>query len=592
MTDQTTPTPAPDELEDQIADEAFDQANTPAKEDPDEDFGALLEEYLPDEKPKGTGELIDCTVVGIVDDVVLVGYGSKEEVGIPLHEFLDAKGQPTVKAGDGVRCVITGYRGGSARLSYREAREASARKMLEETAGKRVPVRGSIKRSVKGGLVVDVGMDAFMPASQADVYRVGDLESLVGMEIEAFVIEFDPRRGRAVLSRRQLLEDRRNRSRTEFMDRVKAGEEIEGTVKDVLDFGVFIQFGDVEGLIPRSELSWDRAINPAEVAKVGETLRVKVLEVDPGTGKITLSRKRLDSDPWEHINDVFPIGSVVNGTVSGVQSFGAFVTLQEGVTGLLHASDVSWEAEGTNAEEKFKVGDSVSCQVTEIDSERKRLSLSLKHLTRDPWSDVQDRFPEGSKQKGTVTGLRPFGAFVRLDEYTEGLVHISDFAWKKRYNHANEMLKEGEQVEVIVLSIDKDRRRIGLGIKQLERSPMDAFIAEHPVNSLVTGTVTKFTEFGAFVEVAPGLEGLLHVSEIDEGRVESPQRVLKQGEEVTVMVIQIDAKRERISLSRRKALRKVERENIERYMKKDENVANVGGGIFGAALQNALKKKD
>lgn len=556
----------------------------------EEEFASLLGDYLPEATPKQEGELVDATVVAVLDDAVLVSYGSKEETPIALTEFLDPQGQPTVKPGDSVRVLLTGWSGqGVPELSYAKARAAAAAKMLEEALEAKVPVRGTISRVIKGGVLVDVGMPAFMPASHVDLFRINDLDSMIGREIEAYVIEFNEKRGRAVLSRRQLLQERRDKGRVEFLENVKAGDTLKGTVRDVLDFGAFVSFGDAEGLIPRSELSYERGTHPSEIVKEGEEIEVKVLDVSAESGKITLSRKRVNVDPWENITANYSVGSTVNGRIVKVEKFGAFVNLQEGLTGMIHANDISWESEQKSPQEHFREGDHVTCQIVEIDTDRRRLGLSLKHLARDPWTDIEEKFPVGSRHKGKVTGLRNFGAFVKLDDYAEGLVHISDMSWTRRLNHPSEMLEEDQEVEVAVLKLDRAQRQIGLGIKQVEGSPLDNFIADHPKGSIVTGKVTRFAPFGAFVELTEGLDGLVHISEIAQERVESPEKALKIGEEIQVKILEIDGKRNRVSLSRRKAIEQAERENIRQYTEKSNTP--VGGGLFADALQAASKKQ-
>ena len=555
----------------------------------EKEFSALLEDHLPSKAKRRRGELVACTVAAIMDDTVLVNYGAKEEAPIALSEFLTARGEITVKVGDTIRAVLQGWDGdGIAELSFRQARAAEAGKMLGEAFERGVPVRGTIAKVVKGGVVVDVGTEAFMPGSQVDLHPVADLQALVGQQIEAYVIEYDAAKARGVLSRRKLLTERRDKGRNAALESLVPGAVVKGKVRDVLDFGVFVQLGEVEGLIPRSELSYDRGVVPSEACTVGQEIEVKVLEVSADSGRVTLSRKRLGEDPWATIRATYPVGTTVSGKVVAVQSFGAFVQLQEGITGLIHSKDISWKSGAKTAEEHFKAGDSVTCQVTEIDEAKKRLALSLKHLARDPWMDVADRYPVGSRHKVTVGSLRPFGAFVRLDEYTEALLHIGDLTWKKRVAHPSEVVKEGQEIEVVVLKLDAESRRLSVGLKQTAKSPFADFAANHPVGSLVTGKVTRFAPFGAFVEVAPDVEALIHVSEIAEVRVEAAERALRMGEEIQAKIISVDADKQKIALSRKAAILDQERDNIRQYTQ-SEKKKETGGG-FGGALFDALNK--
>ncbi|MBX3730036.1 MAG: S1 RNA-binding domain-containing protein [Candidatus Sumerlaeia bacterium] len=579
--------PTPREYDDEILDDA---PKSTAKEPAEDDFAALLEQHLPGGEPRQAGELVDATVVRILDDVVLVDYGFKAECAVPLREFQDGRGEVLVRPGESVRLVLLGTNSdGTVDLSFAKARAAEAARMLREAAAAGVPVRGIVARAVKGGLLVDVGMPAFMPASQADTLRITDFDALVGQEIEALVLEYDEERQRAVLSRRKLLEQRRDRRRDEFLRTVEPGATLRGVVRDVLDFGVFVALDGAEGLIPRSELSYERGVTPADLFTPGDEIDVKVLDVSAENGRLTLSRKRLDRDPWETIDETFPVGSIVKGKVVETKDFGAFVQLQEGLTGLLHAGDIAWDTTRRAAGDHFRPGDEVTCQVTAIDRDRKRLSLSLKHLSRDPWLDIEARFPIGSRHRGVVASVRDFGAFIRLEDGTEGLLHIGDLSWTERVKHPSDVLAEGQELEVAVVKLDIEKRRIGLGLKQLEASPLERFRREHKVGSLVTGKVTRLVPFGAFVELAPGIEGMMHISEIDEVRVEAIDKALRVGQEVTVKVLKIEADRGRIALSRRQALREAEREAVDQY--RNTSKQSLGGSLFGDALRSALEKK-
>ncbi|MGI8906251.1 MAG: S1 RNA-binding domain-containing protein [Candidatus Sumerlaeaceae bacterium] len=563
--------------------------------DDDEDFEALLNQHLPKALPKTQGEIVEATVIAVLDDVVLVAVGSKEESEIPAAEFMDPRGLMTVHVGESIRVMLTGWdEDHGAQLSYKQARVSEASGMLGEAAKAGVPVRGTVTRAVSSGVIVDVnGVDAFMPGSQVDTMRVPDLASFVGQEIEAYVLEFDAQKGRAVLSRRKLLEERKEAAKSGYLKTIEPGSIVTGTVRQVLAFGAFVSLGtegSVDALLPRSELTYDRGIEPASLVTIGQQLQVKVLEMDQATGKITVSRKRLHEDPWEKIEQNFPVGSTVTGKIASIQGFGAFVNLQEGITGLLHNKDLSWSADKKSAQQELREGDNVSCLVTAIDKEQKRLSLSLKHLTRDPWSDVEQRYPVGSKHVGTVAGVKDFGAFVKLDENTQGLLHVSDLSWERRPVAATDVLEEGQQVEVVVLELDAAKRRVKLGAKQMSASPFTRFSGLNPVGSLVKGTITRLVPYGAFVELAPGLEGLIHISELDENRVDSPERVVRIGEEVTAKILEINPDKQRIGLSRKQAFQQMEQENMQAYMKQQEP-AKGSGSAFGAAFQAALSKK-
>jgi small subunit ribosomal protein S1 len=562
--------------------------------EPDEDFEALLNQHLPKALPKTQGEIVDATVIAVLDDVVLVTYGSKEESAIPRAEFTDVRGVLTVNPGDNIRVMLTGWdEDHVANLSYKQARVAEAAGMLSEAAKANVPVRGMVTRSVNSGVIVEVnGVDAFMPASQVDAIRVPDLSALIGQEIEAYVLEFDAQKGRAVLSRRKLLEERKSAARSGYLKTLEQGAVVTGTVRQVLAFGAFLSLGTegaVDALLPRSELTYDRGTDPASLLTVGQQMQVKILEIDPATAKITVSRKRLHEDPWTNIEKNFPVGSTVSGKITSLQTFGAFVNLQEGITGLLHNKDLSWSSEKKSAQTELREGDMVTCQVVSIDKEAKRLALSLKHLSRDPWSDVEAKYPVGSKHVGTVASVRDFGGFIKLDENTQGLLHVGDISWEKRPNAATDVLEEGQAIEVVVLELDAARRRVKLGAKQTTASPFSRFTAANPVGSIVKGTISRLVPFGAFVQLDAGLEGLIHISELDDQRVDSPERVVRVGEEVTAKVLEINPDKQRIGLSRKAAVHDLEQENMKQYMNTQQS--SKGTTAFAAALQSAMNKK-
>ncbi|MCB2153279.1 S1 RNA-binding domain-containing protein [bacterium] len=552
-------------------------------------FDALIDQHLPGAgEDASRGEIIEVPVVAVREDGVLVDMGGKAEALVRLDEFKLIDGKPDVQPGQVIQVVQVGRDSeGSPRVSHREARVREAEATVREALKSQEPVRGRISATVKGGVMVDIGLAAFMPASQVDLFRIPDLNSMVGQDIEAYVIEYDPRRKRAVLSRRRLLYERRESARREMLDSLSEDQLIKGKVKSALDFGVFLDLGVIDGFIPREEVSYDRGTHPSEIVKAGDEIEVKVIKIDEETGKVTLSRKRINPDPWDTIDNKYSVGTIVTGKVIAIQNYGIFIHLEEGVTGMVHVSDLSWAPGNKKPSEFAKIGDDLTCQVLDLNKQNRRMSLGLKQITMDPWAEADKKYSRGTKVKGKVTSLTNYGAFVRLDDYIEGMVHVSDLSWEKRINHPKEVLKVGEEVECVVIKTDKKQRRISLGIKQLTESPFDQFVKEHPVGTLITGKVTRFAPFGAFVEVAPGLEGLVHISQIDEKRVELPEKALDAGEEITCKVVKVDARNQKISLSRRDALRQVERDQVKSYMKKGSDAKS--GMMFGEALEQARK---
>lgn len=553
-----------------------------------EQFDALLDQHLPAETSAPRGELMEVPVVAIKEDVVLVDVGGKAEATININEFPKIDDKPLVSVGDIIKVVQTGRNSdGTPRLSHREARTREAEQKISTVLENKTPIKGVVVQTVKGGVMVDIGLLAFMPASQIDLFKIPDLESLKGQEIESYVIEFDPRRKRAVLSRRQLLFEQRESERKAAISKLMVDDVVNGKIKNCLDFGVFLDLGVIDGFIPREEVSYDRGTHPKDILKSGDQIDAKVIKIDEETGKVTLSRKRLSPDPWDTIESRYAVGNIVKGFVIAIQNYGVFVHLEEGVTGMIHASDLSWSSSNKNPKDFVNVGQEVETKVLELNKDDRRLSLGLKQTEKDPWADVENEFPRNAKVKGTITSLTTYGAFVKLNDYVEGMIHVSDMSWEKHINHPKEVFEPGQEVEAIVLKCDPSNHRISLGVKQLGHSPFDGFLAENPVNSIVTGKVVRFAPFGAFVELAENLEGLIHISQIDVKRVELPEKALTLGEDVTVKITKVDKKKQKISLSRRDAINDAERADVKQYLKKDKDAH--GGITFGEALSKAKK---
>lgn len=580
---------------------AAEPAHHAAPSAPDDDlasedasFEALINQHLPGAvEEQVRGEVLEVPIVAVREENVLVDIGGKAEAIIRIEEFPLVGGQRDVAVGQVIKVVQVGREtDGSPRFSHREARAREAEEGIREALANNQPVRGRVTATVKGGVMVDIGLSAFMPASQVDLFKIPDLNTLVGQEVEAYVQEFDARRKRAVLSRRKLLFEQRENSRKATLDALTEGLVIEGKVKSALDFGVFLELGIIDGFIPREEVSYDRGTHPSELVKAGDLVQAKVIKIDRASGKVTLSRKRLQPDPWDTIEERYAVGQQVEGRVIAIQHYGAFVYLEEGVTGMIHAGDISWNVGNKKPGDFVNMGDTVTCQILELSRANKRLSLSLKHAQANPWAEVEEKFPRGTRVKGTVTSLTNYGAFIRLDEFIEGMIHVSDLTWERRINHPKEVLAVGQEVEAVVLKSDPDNKRLSLGIKQLAASPFEAFLQEHPVGTLVKGKVSRFAPFGAFVELAPGLEGLIHISQIDEKRVELPEKALELGQEIEVKIVKVEAKQQKISLSRKEAIRQAEKDVVRQFMKKTNDQAKESGGggmTFGEALRNARK---
>jgi small subunit ribosomal protein S1 len=559
----------------------FEQAMSAAEAE----FEASVNQYLPGGSDN-RGEIVEMTVVEVRDGRVLIDAGGKEEASISIEEFPLIGTERAVKVGDRIQVVQYGRGEGGSRYSHREARRRAAQRVIREAKEGRSPVKGTITQVVKGGVMVDVGLEAFMPASQMNLFKVPDLKDLVGTEIEAYVIDFDPRRNRAVLSRRQLLFERRESDRKNFLEGIVVGSVVTGKVKNATDFGVFVELGIVDGFIPREQVSHDRGRAPKEVVTPGESIEVKVTKIDPETGKITLSRVALLHNPWEEIEAKYPKDSIVRGKVIAIQQYGAFVQVEEGITGMVHAGDMSWTPGNKKPEDYVQLNQEITCIVLEVNREKRRLSLGLKQLLPDPWAEVSAKFTEGTKLDVTISAVTNFGAFAKLTDQVEGMIHVKDLSWERHVSSPKDCVKVGDKVSVVVLGMDEERRRVKLGMKQGADSPYDAFLKANPIGSIVKGKVTRLTDYGAFVELAPALEGLIHISQIAEKRVELPDKELTIGQEVTVKIKEADRKKQRIALSRKEALRDAEREETRQYMGK--NKGNSPSGMnFGEALRAA-----
>ncbi|NQU44758.1 S1 RNA-binding domain-containing protein, partial [bacterium] len=527
--------------------------------------------------------LATVSVVEVRKDHVLVDMGDKAEGIIPIEEFLDSSGQVRVTKGEKIDVLVEGRdeESGLIQISYKRARFQNAWRRLQEAFEKKTPISGRVTRVVKSGILVDVGIDCFMPASQISDERVENLEEWVNKDVEALVIDLNERRRRAVLSRRRIIEEHKRREIQAALDKIHEDEILEGSVKSILNFGAFLEVAGLDAFLPREEISWDRGMLPAALLTVGETVKVKIMQIDRETGRVRVSRKALRVDPWETVAEKYPEGSMIVGEIASVTRFGAFVRIEEGLTGLIHVSDLTWSKSPQKVTDHAKEGDTVRAMIVSIDTARKRLSLGLKQMVEDPWLEAERKFPRATRVKGTVTNLAPFGAFVKLTDDIEGMIHISDLDWENKIKHPGEILQAGQEVEAVVLKTDRTTRRISLGVKQLTTSPSDRFMEEHPAGSIVEGEVVRMIPTGVFVSLAPKLDGFLHVSQIDLERVEKPESFFKVGDKVRCKITKIEKGSNKISLSR-KAL--IEAEQRVAFKQFKANPTERGGINLGDLL--------
>jgi small subunit ribosomal protein S1 len=402
---------------------------------------------------------------------------------------------------------------------------------------------------VKGGLAVDVGVRAFLPGSQVDLRPVKNLAAMVGQTIRAKVIKLNRRRGNVVLSRRAVLEEEREEKKKHTLSVLAEGMVLTGTVKNLTDYGAFIDLGGIDGLLHVTDMSWGRVGHPSEIFQIGDQVEVVVLHFDRETGRVSLGYKQKSSDPWANVDDRYPVGAKVSGRIVSLTNYGAFVELEPGVEGLVHVSEMSWTRRVRHPSKLVNVGDPVEVMVLEVNKATKRISLGMKQVESDPWATITERYQPGNRVQGKVRNLTDFGAFVELEPGVDGLLHISDMSWTRNIGHPSELLKKGQPIDTQILNVDRDNKRISLGLKQIQPDPWDSVASRYPMGSRVTGKVVRLTDFGAFVELEPGVDGLLHISQMSNRPIATPADILNVGDELTLMVIRVDPNERRIGLS-------------------------------------------
>jgi len=538
-------------------------ANEPAKtvaEAPEEvrssgefDFGAILEQFEQDQTVFHSGELVSGKVVGISDRGVLVDFGYKSEGVIPVEEFPDGF-EGVISVGDEVEVVIKNISGGDAPpvLSRFDAVGRKVWNDLEEAFKNEAPVVGKIVDKTKGGLRVDInGIEAFMPGSQIDSRPVRSLDSYIGQDIEAKIIKFSRKRNNIVLSRKVITDVALNEEKAKTLANIDVGYIVDGTVKNLTEYGAFVDIGGIDGLLHVTDMSWGRIQNPSDAFKSGDHVQVKVLKLDRDKEKISLGYKQLLPDPWSTVIEMYPVNSRIKGRVSTVADYGVFVELEPGVEGLVHVSEISWSKRAVSPKRMFNRGDEVEVQVLGVDTVEKRISLGLKQLLDNPWHTIASRYPVGTKVHGKVRNLTDFGAFVEIEDGIDGLVHVSDITWAKKLKHPKELLKKDQEIDAIVTNIDASGQRLSLSMKDLTPSAWEGFVATHRPGDVVRGKVTRFTSFGVFVELGEGLEGLCHISELSDERVEKPEDVVQLGQELDFKILRIENADQKIGLSYR-----------------------------------------
>lgn len=496
------------------------------------------------------GKIISGKIVGKDSSGVLVDISYKSNGLIPSYEFSDYE-LKKLKLSDEIEVLLDRLEdeNGNVVLSYQKAKSLRAWDQLLGLAEKDEPVRGVVIHKVKGGLSVDIGVPAFLPGSQVDMQRVTDFDQFVGQEIICKILKVNKKRGNVIVSRRRYLEDQRSEDKKKALETLAEGQVLQGIVKNITNYGVFVDVGGIDGLLHITDMSWRRISHPSELVKIGDAITVKVISFDKKHEKISLGMKQLEENPWEKVEERYEIGTKLKGKISSITDYGLFVEVDKGVEGLVHISEVSWTERINNLGKHYSVGDEVEVAIVALDKNNRRMSLSIKRLHEDPWKVVSEKFHVSDKFSGPITNITDFGIFVQLYDGVDGLVHISDISWTEHIVHPADRYKKGDVVNVTILSIDPENKKISLGIKQLEPDPWENIDAEYPIGKIVEGTVSKVTNFGAFIKLPSGIEGLVHVSELSDKEVEKVDEVVKVGQTMEFKVIKSNKEERKLGLS-------------------------------------------
>ncbi|NTV31943.1 MAG: 30S ribosomal protein S1 [Deltaproteobacteria bacterium] len=527
-------------------------------------FMELYEESL---KSIQEGGLVRGTIVHVDKEFVLVDIGYKSEGQIPIGEFIDAGGNVTAQVGDPVDVLLERREDdeGIIILSKEKAAKIRIWDEIREIYEKGGTIRGKIIARVKGGMSVDIGLPAFLPGSQINLKPIKDFDSHIGSVQEFKILKYNKRRSNIVLSRRAILESERATMREKTLQHLQVGAVMEGTVKNITEYGLFIDLGGIDGLLHITDMSWGRVGHPSELFRVGDKMNVKVLNFDAGSGRVSLGLKQLKPDPWLQANERYTVGSKLKGRVVSLADYGAFVEIEEGIEGLVHVSEMSWTRKVRHPSQIVKVGDEIEAMVMNIDTANKRISLGLKQVEPNPWDVIGQRYPVGTTIEGRIKNITDFGIFIGIDEGIDGLVHISDISWTKRIKHPSELYKKGQTVQAVVLNIDKENERFSLGVKQLTTDPWDEVPSKYKPGTRVTGTVTNVTDFGVFVELEEGIEGLIHVSELSKDKSGNPLSRFNVDDVIQAKVINVSRGEKKIGLSIKRLEESEEREIYKSY---------------------------
>ncbi|MDD4268147.1 MAG: S1 RNA-binding domain-containing protein [Pirellulaceae bacterium] len=531
----------------------------------EQELNAALEGVPPEEIDWGgeevsVNQIVQGSIIRVEGDFVLVDVGYKSEGIILRSEWEES--EPPPQPGQTLKVLIEEVEDvagpvddvrGMISLSKRKAEKIEAWMKVMETVHEGDVVTGLVTRKIKGGLLVDIGVNVFLPASQVDIRRPSDIGDYIGRTVQCIVLKIDESRRNIVVSRRALIETERAEKKLQLLSVLEVGQRRKGIVKNIAEFGAFVDLGGIDGLLHITDMSWGRINHPSEIVAIDQEIEVQILHIDHEKEKIALGLKQKTPSPWESVEEKYPIGSRAKGVVVNVMSYGAFVKLEEGIEGLVHISEMSWTKRISHPSELVQIDDEIEVMILGINKEKQEISLGMKQTQENPWDHVIDRYPPGTDVHGKVRNLTNYGAFIEIEEGIDGLLHVSDMSWTRKISHPNEVVEKGQEIECRVISVDQDRRRIALGLKQLSEDPWARDIpAKYEPGQLVTGTVTKITNFGVFVGLQDGLEGLLHISELADHKVENPEEIVKVGEQIEVKILRVDPDERKIGLSRKR----------------------------------------
>jgi small subunit ribosomal protein S1 len=562
------------------------------------DFAALLDNYQFKANELTLGQLIKGKVIKVTPSFVLVDVGSKSEGIIPLEDFIDKEELNKLNPGDEVEAVLekSNLEEGYFILSKKRANALKALNNLEKAHLHNNWIIGKITQKVKNGYMVNVGINTFLPDSHADIRIVKDPSRIIGNRYKFKVIKFNRNNENAVLSRKLLLQDEKEKRKKQVFSQLETGKIFKGKIKSLTNFGAFVDLGGVEGLLHISEISWGNINHPSEIFQQGQEIDVVILDYDEKEEKISLSFKQLSKDPWENVEGNYQEGQIINGKVVSLTDFGAFVELEPGVEGLVHISDMSWARKLVHPKNIVSIGEEISVTILNIEPETKRISLGLKQSTPHPLKAFQKKYSQGSRIKGKISNITDFGAFLEVEKGVEGLIHISDLSWKK-IKHPSQIVKAGEEVETIILSIDTEKQKLSLGIKQLEGDIWEDFFKRQKIGDLVNVKIVRIVNFGIFVEITPGIEGVVFLSELDEKRIDDPADDFSVGEERMAKIIKLSQKDKKLSLSFRQAQQEMQKKEYEKFMNSQDDRMTLGDIMKDqlkglASLNNKKNKKE